>query len=105
MSVTALINPESFLARNAMGTTIKAAIGYLAGPNPYATGGFAADVATDLSISGTIDKVFVVAEKGNLGALWHAGTAKVKCYSALNTELGAEDLSTDTFFLIVLYHD
>lgn len=106
MTITALMNPESYLARNAMGTTKKIAIGTMPGIADYAAGGQACDPATDLSITGTIDSVVAVPTTGAFGAKWDSSAKKLILYKALATEADDHtDYSGSTFLLLVVYHD
>lgn len=79
------------------------AVGTIAGPASYATGGFAADPETDLGLGGE-PNVIVQASNG-MTCNWIGGaTKKIKVYGALAadaaTELSAaEDISSVTFTL------
>lgn len=104
MAVTKVLSPEDGLVRTTNATK-KVAYAKLAGTNDYATGGFACDPATDMSL-GTIDEVSVTVNNGVLGAHWNSSTKKIQCYKALNTEADAHtDFSTATFHLTIIYHD
>lgn len=100
MAITKLLSTTDNLKSVAAGCEI--AYGTIVGPASYATGGFAADVATDLELGGAPDAVFVQASNG-MTCTWVGGsTKKIKVFGALAsdaaTELtAAEDLSAVTF--------
>tara|TARA_Y100000593_G_scaffold88289_1_gene170290 strand:- start:510 stop:830 length:321 start_codon:yes stop_codon:yes gene_type:complete len=80
--------------------------GSLAGPASYATGGFAADIETDLGITeANILGDVIVSNDGGYIAKWDASTNKVYVYAVgAVTELAAAvNLSAVTFYLTVLH--
>lgn len=100
MAITKLLSTTDNLKAIAAGCEI--AYGTIVGPASYATGGFAADVATDLELGGAPDAVFVQASNG-MTCTWVGGsTKKIKVFGSLATNAAteltaAEDLSTVTF--------
>jgi hypothetical protein len=76
--------------------TAELVVGHSLGPNPYATGGFAADIVADLGIS-AVDGAVVHASAGYTAA-WDSAAKKIIAYSTAATEVGAGvDLSAVRF--------
>ena len=79
-------------------------VGTIAGPASYATGGLAADVATDFSITAAnIVSVNVTNDKG-YGCSWDSSTAKILAFYDSSATTGSPqevaattDISTVTF--------
>ena len=76
--------------------------GSIAGPASYATGGFAADIETDLGVSESdVDYVAIHATGGYLGE-FDSTNDKIIAYVSGGTEVTATtDLSSETFYLTV----
>lgn len=100
MAITKLFSSADNLKAISAGAEF--AMGTIVGPASYATGGFAADVETDLNLGGAPDAVIVQASNG-MTCNWVGGaTKKIKVYGSLATDAAtelsaAEDLSGVTF--------
>lgn len=100
MAITKLLSSADNLKAIAAGCEI--AYGTITGPASYETGGFAADVETDLGLSGAPDFVHVHASNG-MTCTWVGGaTKKIKVFGALASDAATElsaaaDLSAVTF--------
>ena len=67
------------------------------GPASYATGGFAADLATDMGIVGSIASTMIQSDAGYMG-VYDSGNTTIKSYTSGGTETTATtDLSSVTF--------
>lgn len=103
MAITKVLSTTDNLKAIVIGAEV--ALGTIVGPASYATGGFAADVETDLELGGAPDAVFVSASNG-MTCTWVGGsTKKIKVFGSLAsdaaTELtAAEDLSAVTFTVL-----
>lgn len=102
MAITKVLSTTDNLKAIAIGAEV--ALGTIVGPASYATGGFAADVETDLELGGAPDAVFVSAANG-MTCTWVGSTKKIKVFGSLAsdaaTELtAAEDLSAVTFTVL-----
>lgn len=76
--------------------TAELVVGSTLGPNPYAAGGFAADIVADLGIT-AVDGAVVHASAGYTGE-WDSATKKIIAYSTAATEVaGGVDLSAVKF--------
>jgi len=80
--------------------------GSIAGPASYATGGFVADIETDLGIaSSSIVGPVIVADDSGYRAIWSSVNDKVYVFAVDSTaQLAATtDLSGVTFYLTVFH--
>ena len=77
--------------------------GSIAGPASYATGGFAADIETDLGIlEASIVGDVIISSDAGYSAKFVPGTNKILAYASAGTEVtAATDLSAVTFYLLV----
>ena len=101
MAITSLIDGDKL---GAYTSGLSMTRGSLAGPASYATGGFAADIATDLGIAeASIVGDVGVSSDGGYIAKWDSSTDKVYVYAVgAVTELAAAvNLSAVTFYLTV----
>lgn len=72
------------------------------GPASYATGGFAADLATDMGLTGTIAHSIITSSAGYAG-VYDSGNTKIKSYTSGGTETTATtNLSGVTFYATVV---
>ena len=102
MPISSLLDGDKLAAYQA-GSSITR--GSIAGPGSYATGGFAADVETDLGILETsiIGDVIISSDAG-YPAKFAPGTNKILAYASAGTEVAATtDLSGVTFYLTVIH--
>lgn len=103
MAITKVFSDADNL--NAAPNGLQRAIGTIVGPASYQTGGFAADIETDLELGAAPSAVIVQASNG-MPCTWVGGsTKKIKVFGALAsdaaTELtAAEDLSGVTFTIL-----
>lgn len=73
-----------------------------AGPASYATGGFAVDFATDMSLTGSIALAQVTSDSGYIGS-YDASAAKIKSHTSGGTETTATtNLSGVTFNVLLV---
>ena len=103
MAIASLVNGDVLGGYQDASSVTK---GSLAGPASYATGGFAADIATDLGITeANIIGDVIVSNDGGYVARWDGSADKVYVYaSGAVTELAAAvNLSAVTFYLTVLH--
>ncbi len=80
-------------------------IGTIAGPASYATGGFAADIATDFGLSTEPDFVTITVQQADAtrayDAIWDFTNKKIVVYTAGTTTdtTATTDLSAETFLI------
>lgn len=104
MPVTKVFASKDVLKDAIAGAEI--AVGTIAGPASYATGGLAADIETDLSLGGAPDSVIVQASNG-LPCRWDGSAKKIVVYGAVASNAAAElaattNISTVTFTMLAL---
>ena len=102
MAIASLLDGDKLAAYQA-GYSITR--GSLAGPGSYATGGFAADIETDLGIlEASIVGDVIVSSDAGYPAKFVPGTNKILAYASAGTEVTAlVDLSAVTFYLTVIH--
>ena len=102
MAISSLLDGDKLAAFQAGYSVTR---GSIAGPASYATGGFAADVETDLGIPEAkfLGDVIVSSDAG-YPAKFVPGTNKILAYASAGTEVAATtDLSGVTFYLTVIH--
>ena len=102
MAITSLLDGDKLGAYKS-GFSITA--GSIAGPASYATGGFAADIETDLGISESsfVGLPIITSNAGYTG-VFDATNNKIKSYTSGGTETTATtDLSSVTFYVHVVH--
>ena len=102
MAISSLLDGDKLAAFQAGYSVTR---GSIAGPASYATGGFAADVETDLGIpEAKILGDVIVSSDAGYPAKFVPATNKVLAYASAGVEVtAAVDLSAVTFYLTVIH--
>ena len=102
MAITSVLNGD-ILGAYKGGSSLT--VGTIVGPASYATGGFAADILTDLGITEAkiLGKCLIVSTLGYTG-VFDAANDKIKSYTSGGTETtNATNLSAETFYIYVFH--